>query len=458
MKTHHLILLTTFLFVTLFYKENMGINMGLFGIVCAVLTCINTPQRNKTRLFFVLFITTILSSAAFVWYGDFSSFLALVSSLILLSFRSKSRKLKTLFILPVFIANFFTFLCRFFNFDKWIPKRNSSGTGQKLLAIILIPAFFVFIFFVVYTYGSDQFANLFTNINWDINFWQLFCLSVLGFFLAFNYWNFVVERLIYKQHSVLDNYFNDGAKILKPTYSGLGLDAERMSGVVTFLLLNVLLVFFIASYNYEQFYEIPKTPVQLSEETHERVGAVILSIIMVILVIMFYFKSAFNFDPKAKLMQLLAKIWLGLNTVLLFSAMMKNTEYIVNYGFTYKRLGVYAFLILATIGLGITFIKIHKKKTNAFLFNTMFWFFYATILMISFVNWGGIVTRENIKRKDFSAEYHQDSVNFNDCYLLKYAEDAHNNLLRSYVLDKVNKEQKKTFLSKLLYYETINTK
>ncbi|MET7035144.1 DUF4153 domain-containing protein [Elizabethkingia miricola] len=458
MKTHHLILLTTFLFVTLFYNENMGLNLGILGIVCAVLTLINTPQRNKTRLFFILFSTTILSSVAFTWYGDFPSFLALTSSLILLSFRSKSRKLKALFILPVFIANFFTFLCRFFNFDKWLPERNSSGTWQKLLAIILIPAFFVFIFFVAYTYGSDQFANLFTNISWDINFWQLFCLSVLGLFLAFNYWNFVVERLIYKQHSILDNDFNDGEKILKPTYSDLGLDAERMSGVVTFLLLNILLVFFIVSYNYEQFYEIPKTPVQLSEETHERVGAVILSIIMVILVIMFYFKSAFNFDPKAKLMQLLAKVWIVLNTVLLFSAMMKNTEYIVNYGLTYKRLGVYAFLILATIGLVVTFVKIHKKKTNAFLFNTMFWFFYATVLVISFVNWGGIVTSENIKRKDFSTDYHQNSVNFNERYLLKYANDSHNNLLRSDVLDKVNKEQKKTFLSKLLYYETINTK
>ena len=458
MKTHHLILLTTFLFVTLFYNENMGLNLGILGIVYALLTLINTPQRNKTRLFFILFSTTILSSAAFVWYGDFPSFLALISSLILLSFRSKSRKLKTLFILPIVVTNCFTFLCRFFNFDKWLPERNSSGTWQKLLAIILIPAFFVFIFFVVYTYGSDQFANLFTNISWDINFWQLFCLSVLGFFLAFNYWNFVVERLIYKQHSILDNDFNDVEKILKPTYSDLGLDAERMSGVVTFLLLNILLVFFIVSYNYEQFYETPKTPVQLSEETHERVGAVILSIIMVILVIMFYFKSAFNFDPKAKLMQLLAKVWIVLNTVLLFSAMMKNTEYIVNYGLTYKRLGVYAFLILATIGLVVTFVKIHKKKTNAFLFNTMFWFFYAMVLVISFVNWGGIVTRENIKRKDFSAEYHQDSVNFNDCYLLKYAEDSHNNLLRSHVLDKVNKEQKKTLLSRLLYYETINTK
>ncbi|PUB28168.1 uncharacterized protein DUF4173 [Elizabethkingia sp. YR214] len=458
MKTHHLILLTTFLFVTIFYNENMGLNLGLLAIIYAVLTLFNTPKRNKTRVFFILFTTSILSAGAFAWYGDFPSFLALVSSLILLSFRGKSRKLKTLFILPIVVTNCFTFLCRFFSFDKWLPQKNSSGTWQKLLAVILIPAFFVFIFFVVYTYGSDQFANLFTNINWNINFWQLFCLGVLGFFLAFNYWNFVVERLIYKQQSILDNDFSNIQKNQKPTYSFLSLDAERMSGVMTFLLLNILLVFFIVSYNYEQFYEVPKTPVQLSEETHERVGAVIFSIIMVIFVIMFYFKSSFNFDPKAGLMKLLAKVWIVLNTVLLFSAMMKNTEYIVNYGLTYKRLGVYAFLILATIGLCITFIKIHKKKTNAFLFNTMFWFFYATVLVISFVNWGGIVTRENMKRKDFSADYHQNSVNFNERYLLKYADDSHNNLLRSNVLDKVNKEQKKSFLSKLLYYETINTK
>ena len=64
----------------------------------------STTQQNPS--IFVLFITTILSSAAFVWYGDFSSFLALVSSLILLSFRSKSRKLKILFILPVLLLIF----------------------------------------------------------------------------------------------------------------------------------------------------------------------------------------------------------------------------------------------------------------------------------------------------------------------------------------------------------------
>lgn len=67
-----------------------------------------------------------------------------------------------------------------------------------------------------------------------------------------------------------------------------------------------------------------KTPAQLSEETHERVNAVILSIIMAILVIMFYFKSDFNFDLKAGLMKISAKIWILLNAVLVISAAAKT--------------------------------------------------------------------------------------------------------------------------------------
>ncbi len=160
----------------------------------------------------------------------------------------------------------------------------------------------------------------------------------------------------------MDNDFYKSSQEPKATYSFLDLDAERTSGIVSFFCLNILLVFFIITYNYEQFYEVSKTPVQLSEETHERVNAVIMSIVMAILVIMFYFKSGFNFDPKAKLLKVLAKIWIMLNAVLILSAAAKNYEYISNYAFTYKKTGVFAFLLLSLAGLGLTFIKIQRKK------------------------------------------------------------------------------------------------
>ncbi|CAD7802446.1 hypothetical protein CHRY9390_00930 [Chryseobacterium aquaeductus] len=455
MKTHHYIFLTTALFVILFYNENVGLNLGILGILYAILTVFRTDEKNRTRDFLILFVTSILSSVAFAWYGDFASFLAVVISLLLLSYRSRNRRMKILFLLPVFVVNCFTFICRFFSFDTWLPKTKNSGLGQKMVAFILIPLIFVSIFFGIYSAGSNHFASIFTDYEWDINIWQLLCISVLGFFIAFNFWNYSVDKNIYKQNHNLDNEFSTQHKIQKPTYSFLDLNSERMSGVISFFCLNVLLVFFIITFNYEQFYEIVKTPNQLSEETHERVGAVITSIVMAIVVIMFYFKSNFNFDPKAGLMKILVKIWIVLNATLVISAMLKNSEYIINYGFTYKRLGVYAFLILSLIGLILTFIKIHKKKTNAYLFNSMTWFFYGTILACSYINWGGIITSHNMKRSDFAINYHLESINFSQKYLLKYAEEKQNKGLKKEVLEKINNEKSSTFLSKVLYYETI---
>ena len=455
MKTHHYIFLTAFLFVILFYDQDMGLNFGILGIIYAVLTLFKTPQKNRTGLLYILTATSILSGIAFAWYGDFSSFLAVVSSLLLLVYKSKNKRMKILLLLPVFIVNCCISLCRFLSFDSWLPQKKVPGLWQKTMAFILIPLLLVSVFFGIYSAGSNHFAALFTNYELDINLWQLFCLSVLGFFIAFNYWNFAVERIIYKANSILSNDFQKDSQIPKATYSFLDLDSERMSGVISFLCLNILLIFFIITYNYEQFYEVSKTPAQLSEETHERVNAVILSIIMAILVMMFYFKSSFNFDPKAGLMKILAKIWIFLNAILVVSAAVKNYEYILHYAFTYKRLGVFAFLTLSLIGLVLTFIKIQKQKRNAFLFNTMAWYFYGTILVCSYINWGGFIISQNMKRKDFVIDYYFTTVNFSEKGLLKYAEAKKDLQLKKTVHAKIKAERSKTFLSKILYYQTI---
>lgn len=454
MKTHHYIFLTTALFIIVFYDQELALNVGIIGIIYSLLTLFRTPEKNRTKTFFFLFAASILSDIAFAWYRDFPSLLAVLSSLLLLGYRSKNRRMKILFLIPVFVTNCFTALCRFFSFDEWLPRKDVPGLWQKTMAFVLIPLILISIFFGIYSAGSDHFANLFTNIEFDINFWQLLAITVLGFFIAFNYWNYVVEKIIYKSNHLLNNDFQEKDKIQKSTYSFLDLDAERMSGVISFFALNILLIFFIITYNYEQFYEVSKTPAQLSEETHERVNAVIMSIVMAILVIMFYFKSNFNFDTKAGSMKILAKIWIFLNVILVVSAMVKNSEYIINYGFTYKRLGVYGFLILALIGLIMTFIKIQQKKRNAFLFNTMTWYLYGFILVCSYINWGGIITSENMKRKDFVVDYHKDKIHFNEKILLKYAEEKKDSKLKAEILNKIKPEQKEKFFSKILYYET----
>lgn len=452
MKKHHLIFLITALFVILFYEQNPGLNIGILGIIVSVLTYFNTEESYKTKTFLALFVMSILSSFAFAWYGDFVSFLAIFASLFILGFKSKNNDLKSIFVIPVFAINFITFVYRVFQFEQWFPLKKTESFWQKILAVILIPSLLLLIFFGIYTKGSSHFASFFSDYELDINLWEVIVFAVMGFFLSFNFFNFQIYEFISKQNHYLNNNFSNEDKISKPTYDFLDLNSERLSGIVSFLGLNILLLFFIVTFNYEQFVELPKaTANQLAEETHERVGAVIASIVMAIVVIMFYFKGSFNFDKNAKCLKILAQIWVFLNGVLVLSAFAKNTEYVVNLGLTYKRLGVYAFLLLSIIGLVFTFIKIQKKKTNAFLFNQMFWYVYGTILMCSFINWGNLATIYNIENNkgDFEFLY---SLHYNDTILNeKFPEEMN---------ERVNYEKamndKESFLSKVLYYEMIN--
>jgi hypothetical protein len=160
MKTHHLIFLVTAMFVVLFYDQEPGLNIGILGILVAVLTYFNTEKRFKTSTFYSVLATSILSSMAFAWYGDFASFLAIFTSLFLLGFTSKNKELKSILVIPVFAINFVTFIYRVFQLEQWLPQRKTESFWQKILAVVLIPAFLLLIFFAIYTHGSSHFSTL----------------------------------------------------------------------------------------------------------------------------------------------------------------------------------------------------------------------------------------------------------------------------------------------------------
>jgi len=455
MKTHQLILLSTVLFVTIFYGEDLGLNFSILGISYAVLALITSPEKRRDPLFLILFATTVFSSLAFAWFGDFASFLAVFTSAFLLAFQKKRQDLRNILVIPVFVLNFFTFPYRFLQFEDWLPKNDRMESFKKVIAVVLIPALLILAFVGVYALGSEHFSSVFSNLKFDFNLWQFIVLSALGFFLAFNFWNFQIPSFFYSLNQNLKNEFSSTSDT-RPVFPFLDITTQIRSGIISISALNILLLIFIITFNYEQFVELPKVASQLSAETHDRVNAVILSVFMSILVIMFYFQKSLHFDPHSKVFKTLTKIWIFLNTLLLLSAAAKNAEYVLNFGFTYKRLAVFAFLILSFIGLIISFLKIQKQKPNAYIFNHMMWYFYGAILVCSYFNWGGFLTSQNLKKNNFDLQYHFRSVNFNQKQLLEFAEKKGDLKLTQGLQKKITEEKRKPFLSKIIYYHKLN--
>ncbi|UTN04541.1 DUF4173 domain-containing protein [Flavobacterium bizetiae] len=456
MKKHQIILASSLIFALLFYNESVGVNLAIFGLVLTGFICYFFQDRFTDRSHLILVVTSVLSCLAFAWYGDFASFLALAMSILFLQFKTQESKLKIIQMFPLVFLNAFASVGRIFMFNQWLPeKKIHNDFAKKFVAFFVIPAIFIGLFFIVYSFGSNHFSSLFTDYTLDIDIVQLLLISILGFYISFSFWNYWVPDLSYEKNAMLDNDFDNIAEIKnQSTFSFLDIDFERKSGEITLVLLNIMLLVFIATYNYEQFFEVVKNP-NLSADTHERVNSVIFSIIMAVGLILFYFKGGFNFDKNAANLKKLAKIWIVLNGLLIVSTFIKNSEYIAVQGLTYKRLGVYAFLILAIIGLVFVFLKITKQKTNAYLANQMVWYFYGTVLLCSFVNWGNLITNYNISVNKCAEPIFLSSLNFNDEARREYfsknnldggnAEIVREEMIQNY--------QSAGFLSKALYYE-----
>lgn len=456
MKKHQIILACSLIFLLLFYNESIGVNLAIFGLLLTGFICYFFQDRFADRSHLILVVTSVLSCLAFAWYGDFVSFAALSLSIIFLQFRTQESKLKIIQVFPLIFLNVFASLYRIFMFDQWLPKRKlQNNFTKKLVAYFIIPAVFLIVFFAAYSFGSTHFSSLLTDYTLDIDIIEVILIGILGFYISFSFWNYWVPEVCYDKNEMLDNDFSNIIEVKnQKMFSFLDLDFERKSGEITLVLLNVMLLVFIITYNYEQFFEVVDKA-NLSADIHERVNSVIFSIIMAVGVILFYFKGGFNFDKKATGLKKLAKIWIVLNGFLIISAVIKNSEYISTFGLTYKRLGVYAFLILAIIGLVFVFFKITKQKTNAYLLNQMVWYFYGTVLLCSFVNWGNLITNYNISVNKSVEPIFLSGLNFNDearrDYFSKHKLDGQMNEINREEL--IDKYQNSTFLSKALYYE-----
>ena len=448
----------TLTFVSLFYNQEIGLNVALLALIAWLLLSLQPVAKEQKNMFSLLSACCFLSSFSSAWYGDAISFFALVFSLLVFGLQLQYPRINILLYPALWFINYTGFIFKFFSFKYWLPKKiTGNDFFKKLLAMVLIPATLLLIFTVLYASSSDIFYSFFEAIPFNFNIFQMLFLTCLGFFLSFNLWFVFIPKSVIRINRQLGVNFNSATQIaLKPTFSFLELNFERKSGEISLILLNVLLIFFIITYNYEQFFLIAKKA-SLSDEIHQRVATLIFSIVMAIGVIMFYFKSTFNFDKNAGFLKKLSYLWIILNTLLTVSAFIKNTEYILDFALTYKRIGVYIFLFLCLSGLLTTYLKIRYQKTNAFLLTRMMRIFFFTFIISSCINFSWIVTKYNISYQKAEDVAYLRSLNFNKQLLFNtYKNDpSWHNYFES-EKQEIDKERSKSLLSSRLYFSTVN--
>ncbi len=191
----------------------------------------------------------------------------------------------------------------------------------------------------------------------------------------------------------------------------------------------------------------------LKQFVHEGTYLLIISILISIAIVIYFFRGAINYT-KNKYVFWLSYIWLAQNVVLAVSVGIRNYHYIEYFNLAYKRIGVIIFLILVIIGLVSVFVKVLKRKSSFFLYRTNFTAFLIVLVLVSFINWDIFIARYNF------AHQQKAFIHFN--YLaglsrssLPYLDHSRDELKRIQERQKNRFPEEKSYISPDEYYDLI---
>lgn len=181
----------------------------------------------------------------------------------------------------------------------------------------------------------------------------------------------------------------------------LALKTENIIGLISFTALNLLLLLLnsidIATLWLNNRVSNGK---DFSAELHDGTNTLIFSIVIAMLIIVYFFSGNLNFYTKNKWIKRLAYVWIAQNAFLVLSVLHRDYDYIFYHGLTYKRIGVAVFATLSLIGLITVYLKVARQKTVFFLYRVNAKIWYILLVAFSFINWDMLIVSYNLAKAD----------------------------------------------------------
>lgn len=389
-------------FSYLFFEQGIGLNTALFQLYMLFGILWIQSGKPKTPLFNFLLVGMIISTLSVAWYASIGCIVAslLISGLFALA--AAYRDLSIVAQALLYVVNlFYGFLHLMLHLSKkWSTGDNSQWKKiARLFLLSLVPIIITLLFLSMYAQSNGIFRGWLDAI--DLSFISLP-------WLIFTFFGAVLLSVMLHpaQLNLVTNWDKTNTNFLSYTApKAFQFDTIivqyhdlKRSGEILFLLLNSLLFFMNLS---DFIFQVGGSPLpenmNMSDYVHQGVGMLILSIVLAITLLLFFFKGAINFDGNNRLMKRLAYLWIIQNIMLVLLTLNRNGMYVEIHGLTYKRIGVFIYLGLALIGLISTWMKLKKFHTTFWLLksNLMIW---LSVLFINLpLNWNLAILHYNLR-------------------------------------------------------------
>lgn len=399
MKNGFIIFISSIVYTYLLYMQGIGVNVLLLNLILITGLFISNPNYLKNRLSLLFSAGAILSSVFAFVNGHVLTVIANILSLTLLSI---SVSLKQQSVLTSLLHIFYSYrtsiaqIVRRFK-QKYFSENEQNGTLRKRIVIYLSSTVVFVLFVILYQASNAAFSSFIQQFSLKFLTARLIFFYATSFIVMYAFFRprILAVLAIYEKMIPL-NITSDGYQ----SYSFLGNNVEEetefKTGVVMLSLLNgLLLLVNVIDLQFMFGGELLPANISYADYVHQGIFSLILSIVIAIAIILWYFRGSQNFAQQ-KTLKTLAYLWIAQNLIMLLSAAYKNNLYIHEFSLTYKRIGVYAFLLCTIAGLILTFIKIVNKRSNFYLVkaNSLVW--YVILVMAVPIGWDKMIAEFNI--------------------------------------------------------------
>ncbi|PST82109.1 hypothetical protein C7T94_14990 [Pedobacter yulinensis] len=407
------------LFTLLFWNEGLGLNLLIYSLFIWLGMRFNSMLTAQKQPVFYAITHLVCAAMVVVNHSELSLF-AYYLSLFVWVGRTHYPLLRTAG------TALFTGLLRFlllpFTLFQRLKRLRIGGFAFRPLIrplkYLVLPAFAVFVFTLIYAAANAQFAALVSvlidSVGQIIDFLSEI-ISVRVFHILAGM--IVTAALLLTYEPGWAEHAEDGfSELLQRrgtvtrqslwrqavnqlsiglTSRNLALKTELINAKICLVLLNLLLLV-LNVLDLKNVWFSGTGPADPSAELHDGTNALIISIVLAMAIIIFFFRGNLNFYRNNGVLKMLAYAWIAQNAFLILSVTLRDLNYISLYGLTYKRIGVGFFLLLCCAGLATVYIKVAARRTFFYLYRLNGFIWLLLLAAASVVNWDVLIVRYNV--------------------------------------------------------------
>lgn len=423
-----LLFIGAILFNVVFWHEKMAVNAVIFDAFILTSVFYLYPAAFTKPAMKWLLLAHLITLVTLILHNTVLSKLAFGVTILLVVVFTQFLHRSVWYAAASAAGNYLLVLHSFWEDVRKIKKGGIRPLGiRKALRFLIIPLMIAGLFALIYSFSNAVFqdvvnsmgialkhffATLFDWFNWERFGFLLLGLFITGGLLLKMKSNYFSEKefarhndLLRRKHD-LKKWKESAMFDLLSLFMGkfangmMALRNEHIVGMISLLLLNVLLLFInIIDITYVWFGFSYTPNLNLTQYVHEGAGMLIFSIILAMLVLLFFFRGNLNFYRKNKWLRFGAYGWIFQNAVLVVSVLLRDYYYIAHMGLAYKRIGVLVFLLMVLVGLVTVFIKIRQRKTAYYLWRVNGWFAVGLLVAASCIHWDETIATYNLAHK-----------------------------------------------------------